>query len=208
MPILAAYKALLSSIILLSAVLGCWAGEQDGKEAAGYKLVLGIRNNAATLTQQADLDQRAQLRDRLQSAFDMRSIGEFVLGEFWSSASANERYDFIELLSDIVIQNVVDRIGGARDDAFTIERVTTARNGDVMVRSNLTLAANQNVVLDWRLRSSAQRLQVIDMIIDGRSLSVKRRDDYCDQIRANDNSVEALLIRLRERQPLVEHRSQ
>jgi len=54
------------------------------------------------------------------------------------------------------------------------------------------------VKVDWRVRNSNGTLQIIDVVIEGVSMSLTQRSDFSSVIQRGGGNVEALLEHLRK----------
>jgi ABC-type transporter MlaC component len=138
----------------------------------------------------------------LRAKFDAVAIAQRVLGPSWDQATADERYDAVQVISDLLAQAAVTQIAKYRDLSFAIRDVLYVRNGDTVVVSEFTRTdGNPPVRVDWRLSGKGETMRFVDISLDAKSMVVKYRQEATDIIRANNNSVRAFVVKIRERLP-------
>jgi phospholipid transport system substrate-binding protein len=57
----------------------------------------------------------------------------------------------------------------------------------------------KSVRIDWRIRANEGTYKVVDILVEGISMSVTKRSEFASVIRRNGDNVEALLVELRKR---------
>lgn len=141
------------------------------------------------------------LGQTLRAKFDGPAIAQNVLGRSWEQASADERYDVVQTVSDILAQAAVTQFAKYRDLQFAVRDVLHIRNGDVVVVTDFMRSDGQSVRVDWRLNVKSDTMRFVDIAVDAKSMVVKYRQEASDTIGANNNSVRAFIVSLRERLP-------
>ena len=68
---------------------------------------------------------------------------------------------------------------------------------DILVSSILKQDGGPDVRLDWRVRKKNGRHKVVDVIVEGVSMSLTQRSDFASVIQRGGGNVEALLQHLR-----------
>jgi phospholipid transport system substrate-binding protein len=134
------------------------------------------------------------------SAVDMPTVGKFVLGRYWRSATPAQRQDFMAVFEDVLMHTWANRFantsGGvklqildARPDAEQGARVDS-----VIVRER-----QEPISVVWRLRPAEGGWRVADLIVEGASMDSTYRDDYASVIAQNGGSIDALIQALRRK---------
>jgi phospholipid transport system substrate-binding protein len=143
-------------------------------------------------------EQRADAFSKLfQEDFDVRGIGRFALGRYWSSATPQQQQQFLSLFERFTVQVYSIRLGDYGGVAF---RVTGSRpNGDeTIVRSEIRRADGRTIRLDWHLADRGGQYKVTDIDADGLSLKVAEREQFASWIDKNDGRLDALFAVLRQ----------
>ncbi len=136
----------------------------------------------------------------LRAKFDVHAIAQNVLGRSWDVASADERHDVAQTISDILAQAAVTQFAKYRNMQYAVRDVLHIRNGDIVVVTDFTRSDGGSVRVDWRL-SVKSKMRFVDIAVDAKSMVVKYRQEASDTIGANNNSVRAFIVNLRERLP-------
>src|ERR1700722_13848692 len=83
------------------------------QQTPGGKFVQDLGNQAITIMADKNMapEQRSQkYRAILQNSFDMPTIGRFVLGRAWNSATPQQQQEFLKLFEQIVLKTYGDRL--------------------------------------------------------------------------------------------------
>jgi ABC-type transporter MlaC component len=137
----------------------------------------------------------------LRAKFDVVAITRSVLGSSWDQATSDARYDAVQTISDLLAQAAVTQFAKYRNLPFAVRDVLHVRNGDVVVVSEFVRSDGKPVRIDWRLSVKGETMRFVDIALDAKSMVVKYRQEATDIIRANNNSVRAFIVNLRERLP-------
>jgi len=136
--------------------------------------------------------------DVLRDAFDGPFIAQAALGTYWTTATAGDRAQFVDALTDAIVKTLVRRLGNHRNQDFAILSTKTITGGDVIVRSRLSAPAQDPLTIDWRVHRCKAQLCIADVIVGGASMTIQRRDDLADRLRANGGSLPKLIADLRK----------
>jgi ABC-type transporter MlaC component len=134
----------------------------------------------------------------IDAAFDGAAIGRTVLGMYWSTASAADRAALIDALLDAIARGIADRLANTREQDFVVLGTQVLSNGDVLVRSQFVRPIRQPTAVDWRLHRCGGKLCIGDVIVDGASVTVQRRDQVMAQLAGNGGSIPRLITDIRE----------
>jgi len=137
--------------------------------------------------------------NELKSMIDGEAIAQVVLGERFSAATAPQRTAFISALSDLVADNLVERLGGPHAEPFELGAVRTLDNGDVVVVSHVKFRDGHRGELDWRMHIKGQRQVMADVLVDGASVAIGARDQASAELSSNGGSIPALIASMRNR---------
>lgn len=144
-------------------------------------------------------DQRAQrFRDLLTTDFDIPEIARFVLGRYWRVATPDERTQYTQLFQDYIVQIYASRF---QDYGGETLKVTSAYRDDdgAFVSSSLMRPSGPPVKVDWRLRPQAPTFKIVDIMVEGVSMSVTQRDDFAAAIQEHGGKVAGLIELLKQK---------
>lgn len=143
---------------------------------------------------------KVQFRSILNKSFDIPTIARFTLGRYWRVATPAEQKEFTNLLQKVILEKYADRLLEFSGDKYTVDAAKPMDGGDTVVKSTIFPGDKPPVAFDWRLRKTAAGLKVIDLSVEGISMSVTHRTDFASTIEANGGKVSALIAALKGKQ--------
>ena len=146
-------------------------------------------------------DQRdRRFRKILKDSFDITTIARFTLGRYWRLASQDQRHAFRRLFEAFLVQAYVNRFSNLSGMRFRVAKSRPITAHDALVHSEVLLERGRAPVrVGWRVRNSDDNLRIVDVMVDGISMSVTYRDEFAAVIRSNGGKVEGLLTALRKK---------
>ena len=136
-------------------------------------------------------------RTSLEADFDLQAITHFVLGRYWETATDQERQAFSAIYKDYVVRSY-----SAMFDTFGIQRfkvtgervespATTIVRTDV-IRADSTAPAK----IDWRLLRSATGCKIVEVIVEGVSVSMALRQEVTSIMDRNGQQISGLIAQI------------
>ncbi len=148
----------------------------------------------------SDKKRKERFGDLLHNNFDMKTIARFSLGRYWRTSSKSEQEEYLKLFEDMII-NVYSKRFNSYDGQEI--KVTSARKEgkfDAIVSSIIIPKTGSEIDVDWRVRQKKNGdLKVIDIIVEGVSMSMTQRSDFASVIQRGGGKVEVLLAHLRNK---------
>lgn len=147
-------------------------------------------------------ERRQRFRDLLHRSFNVRGIGRFVLGRYWKVATEEERQEYLKLFEELVVHTYADRFSEYSGEKFAIGKVQrdAERPNYATVFSTIYRPNGQVVRVDWRARQEDdQSWRVVDIVIEGVSMSVIQRSEFASVIESKGGTVKGLIDTLREK---------
>jgi phospholipid transport system substrate-binding protein len=147
-------------------------------------------------------ERRARFRDLMHKAFNVPGIGRFVLGRYWNQATEQERQEYMSLFEELVVRTYADRFSEYSGEKFTIGKVQrdAERQNYATVFTTIFRPNGQSVRVDWRVRQEEdQSWRVVDIVIEGVSMSVTQRSEFASVIESNGGTVKGLIDTLRQK---------
>ena len=142
-----------------------------------------------------------QFRNMLRDSFDLTTIARFVLGRnSWATATPAQQKEYMELFEALVVKTYSDRFALYTGEGFKVRSSAPEGDRDVIVNSAITRpdgSPGTNVV--WRVREKDGKMGILDVVVEGVSMSVTQRQEYSSVIQRNGGNIEALLTLMRER---------
>lgn len=150
----------------------------------------------------SDTEREKRVRTMLRQNFDVKTIGQFVLGRHWRTATEKERTEYLNLFEDMIVTTYAQRFEEYAGQQFkaTGSKPASSKSKDHIVQSTVIQKDGPPVKVEWRVRNFGSTPKVIDVLIENVSMSVTQRADFDAVINSGGGKVEALLESLRKRQ--------
>ncbi|MBY0428587.1 MAG: ABC transporter substrate-binding protein [Alphaproteobacteria bacterium] len=140
--------------------------------------------------------------DMLVEDFDLDLLGKFALGPTnWRSATPAQRQEYQKLFEKLVVQIYNDRFSLYHGETWKVVDGKPEDDRDTYV-SGLIIKPNPSappVKVDWRVRNKGGHQQVIDVIVEGVSMTVTQRSEFAAVIQKNGGDLDAFLKTLSDR---------
>lgn len=142
--------------------------------------------------------QQQAFRALLRDAFDLQTIGRFALGQYWRVATPAQRQEYQGLFEQMVITVYSDRFGTYSGQTLKVDSVKMLNDTDAMVTSYVVAkTGGEPIRVDWRVRYGAERYRVVDVVVEGVSMSVTQRSDFAGVINQGGGDVGVLIDHLK-----------
>ena len=147
---------------------------------------------------QAEKDKRfAKL---FNEALDLDSIGQFVLGRNWRTATADQRKEFIKVYRQLNVSTWSKRFDEFKGKQFIFKGTAPSNStGQVFVNSVVPMEQGEPAKVVWRVREKNGQYKVVDIIIENVSLAITARNEYTAFIKNNKGGVDALIANLKSK---------
>lgn len=135
----------------------------------------------------------------LEQSFDMNTIGRFSLGTYWRQATPQQQQEYLRLFKDYVINIYSQRFQEYNDQRFETRGARKESERDTIVTSAIIdPRSGAQTRVDWRVRERNGKYQIVDVIVEGVSMSVTQRSDFSSVIQRGGGNVDVLLQTLRQ----------
>ena len=147
-----------------------------------------------SMTQEA---KKAEFRQLLNDSFDMSTIGRFSLGTYWRTATPAQQQEYQKLFNDMIVKVYSKRFSDYKGQKFEV-RSARPEGKDSVVTSFIVPSDGPQVQVDWRVRNKGGSYKVVDIIVEGVSMSQTQRADFASVIQRGGGKVDVLLQHLRQ----------
>jgi phospholipid transport system substrate-binding protein len=148
----------------------------------------------------AEQERYKRFRELLKQNFDLPVMGRFVLGRYWRDATDQERQDYLKLFEDLIVATYAQRFADYKGESFKILGSQPEADKGVLVQSQITrLDPPQPIKVDWRVVKGEPGLRIVDVVVEGVSLSVTQRSEFASVIQRNGGKIAGLLEALRSK---------
>lgn len=171
------------------------------KGAAAQKFIDNMGKRAISFLSNEALSQaqkEREFRKLLRSSFDLSTIGRFALGRNWKVATAKEKKEYQRLFENMVVEVYAARFNDYQGQEFNVSGFRDNGKKDVLVTSYIVPDTGSKVQVDWRVRNKNGKHKIIDVIIEGVSMSLTQRSDFSSVIQRGGGNIEVLLAHLRQ----------
>jgi phospholipid transport system substrate-binding protein len=149
-------------------------------------------------------DREARVREILQNNFDVQAIGKFALGAYWNSASEAQRKEYMDLFETMIVQTYTTKFENYSGQELKVGNSVSGGDKDSIVSSQILQKDGPPINVQWRVRDEGGGPRVVDVVVDGISMSVTQRSDFAATIQNGGGTVEALLTAMRSHQKLAD----
>lgn len=186
------------------------ATDSSGDTKGAGKVQVGAQNFIDSMAQRA-LDflsngQQTQsqktesFRRLLEENYDMETIGRFTLGRYWKVATPQQRTEYQKLFKKRVVDVYSQRFNNYKGQKFEVVSSRPEGESDTLVRSLIVPAdGSSDIAVDWRVRYKDGRYRVVDVVVEGVSMSVTQRSDFAAVIQQGGGDVQALIDHLKQK---------
>jgi len=141
-----------------------------------------------------------RFRELLSHNFDVPVIGKWVLGRYWRTATDGEKEEYLKLFEDYVVITYVERFDQYSGEVIKVVKSVADPGKDALVFSEIHRpTGGEPIRIDWRVRSHSDIYKIIDVYVEGISMSQSQRKEFTSVIRANGGTVAGLLDVLRKK---------
>lgn len=172
-------------------------------DATAYTFIEALSGEVAQVATATDIpaDERdARVQAMFDERVDIRTIARFILGPHWRTASDDERDEFTAVFRGLMINAVAKHAGKFLSAPMEIERVVPVENAkrpEALVMCRIKTDSGSTMPLAWRVRAGEDGPQVVDIVFNGISLIMTKRDEYQSVLRANSGDVNALIAQMK-----------
>ena len=179
------------------------AGTLDqAQQTPAGKFIQDLGNHAIAIMANKSLNQTqrsSQYRTILHDAFDLQTIGHFVIGRAWNSATPDQQQEYMKLFEDLIVKIYGDRLNFYSGEGFHIKGVRQESDQDTIVNSEVTHPGGaQPTLIDWRVRQTNGKEAIVDVVVAGVSQSVTQRQEYSSIIQRDGGKIDGLLDLMRQ----------
>lgn len=159
-----------------------------GQQAIGF-----LSNDKLSISQK-----EAEFRKLLKRNFDMETIARFASGKNWKTATSEQQKEYLKLFENMIVEVYSARFNDYKGEEFDVASFRDNGKKDILVTSYIVPDNGSKVQVDWRVRNRDGQYKIIDVIIEGVSMSLTQRSDFSSVIQRGGGEFEILLSHLRK----------
>jgi phospholipid transport system substrate-binding protein len=172
-------------------------------EVSPSEFIAGLGERAVSALTSPDLsrgEREARFRELLDSHFDVPTIGKFVLGRYWRTATEEEKQEFLGLFEEFLVKGYARRFAEYSGETFEVRNVRQESGGESLVQSLVIRPGAENVRVDWRvLGTDDGGFRIVDVVVEGLSMAATQRDEFASVIQSKGGKVAGLIEVLRQK---------
>ncbi len=194
-------RAFLAAACAAGLLLSAPAAADPAISPAEFIASLGDRAvSALTGRELTGKERETRFRELLSSHFDVPTIGKFVLGRYWRSASEEEKQEFLALFEELLIKSYARRFAEYSGESFEVRGVRSEPDGFATVQSLVVRPSAENIRVDWRIHATGDdQFRIVDVIVEGLSMAITQRDEFASVIQSKGGKVAGLIETLRSK---------
>jgi phospholipid transport system substrate-binding protein len=188
--------------LLLAALLPISAMAQTGETASDYINRAGNQALSILATKGVkSAEGNAEFNQFMQDNFDIPAIGKFVLGRAANTATPAQMDEYNRLFSTLVRQIYTERLSAFSGETFKVTgQRAEGSNGDQTVSTQIIHTNGAPATnTDWRVRPSNGGWKIVDVSVEGVSMSVTQRSEFASVIQRSGGKIDGLLQMLRQK---------
>ena len=169
--------------------------------AGAQKFIDGMAQRALDFLADAALshEQKSnEFRKLLQDSFDMETIGRFALGRYWRTATPEQRKEYQKLFREMVVQVYSERFRDYEGQHVETRSFRIDGDNDTIVTSFIVPQDGAEIQVDWRVRYKNSHYQIVDVVVEGVSMSVTQRSDFSSVIQRGGGDIQVLISHLKK----------
>lgn len=193
------FAAAVMGAVLLSVIGGQRAAASDDPASA---FIQSLGDQAIAVLQDKDkytfAEREAAFRKVMVTGFDIPTVGRFVLGRHWKTATKQQRNEYMTIFVDFIVRVYASRFASYGGEQFNVRSVIDDESGDKIVRAQIVRPSGGDpIAADFRVRLKKDKHKVIDVTVEGISMLHTHRVEFASVI--NRKGIDGLLEDLRAR---------
>jgi phospholipid transport system substrate-binding protein len=172
----------------------------DVSQSGAQSFIDGMAGRAIEFLGNSSMSQAAKkqkFEQLLRESFDMDTIGRFALGRYWKTATDAQKKEYMTLFRRMIIEVYSGRFSDYKGQKFETRGARPEGDKDTLVTSFIIPSDGPEIQVDWRVRHKDGRYRVVDVIVEGVSMSVTQRSDFAAVIQRGGGDIGVLLTHLR-----------
>ncbi|MDY0029764.1 MAG: ABC transporter substrate-binding protein [Pseudobdellovibrionaceae bacterium] len=194
-PALSVHAPAASASVLVS------VSEKDDQGALDFVKSTAEKGLTFLSDPESSQDQKKrEFKKLLDNSFDLDTIGRFVLGKYWNSATPDQQKEYNSLFRKMVVEVYAGRFSDYKGQKFEVKSVRAISSKDALVTSFIyPESGGEPIQVDWRVRKTGAIYKVVDVLVTGVSMSVTQRSDFASVIQRGGGNIDVLIDYLKNK---------
>lgn len=147
-------------------------------------------------------ERERRFRSILKEHFAVEAIGQWVLGASWRRTTEAERKEYLVLFEDLIVATYVNRFENYKGQQLKVTDSQMKGDDDALIYTQIDMQDGTDPLkVDWRVRQrrSDGAFKIVDVIVEGISMSQTQRSEFASVIHKHGGEIAPFLDELRER---------
>ncbi len=167
--------------------------DTDGPKAEAFMGDIGQHViNLLTDKKISDQERADQFRAILDSKFNLKSVGKFVLGRHWKQATDDQKQKFLQLFKETTVASYSTRFKEYSTEKFEILGHRQESDGGVTVLTHIVRPKGEPIPIDWKIFEKNGEYRIYDVILEGISMGITQRSEFSAVIQKGGNGIESI----------------
>ena len=171
----------VGALLIWAAVPALFAEDIDVVTATPEATIDSLQRGLVAVAEDAELsvEQRYErLHPVVTATHDLAYIAELAVRRHWDELDAGQRARYLAAFETLSVMTYASRFGNVTSDSFIA--VTTPRESadSADVHSAIRASDGEEVSLDYSLRRTGERWQIVNIVADGVSDLALKRAEY------------------------------
>ena len=187
------FKACLVLGLLLVATVSAQEAQKEklqGMIDAALEVIYSDTNTTLSA-----YEKQAQVREKLESSYDLDVMIRYAIGKNWRRMNEQEQLEVLELVKQLVIKAYVMGLDGKDRPSITLGELTEIGKARIEIESTMVLDTKTYYIL-YRLRQMKSGWQIYDIVAENVSVSSNYRGQIDDHFRKGSGA--DLIARLKD----------
>lgn len=198
--------------VLAAVVAGATSAPAAELEKGAEQFIQALAKQAVdslTDTKVSRAERIRRFRDMFHKNFAVEAIGRWVLGRHWRTATETERAEYLKLFEDLMVVSYVDRFAEYAGESLRVNKAVPENETTATVFSEIIRPhQSQPVRVDWRVGRKDATYKIVDVVVEGTSMSNTLRADFTATINQKGGAVSGLLEELRKKTESLKEEAQ
>jgi len=130
-----------------------------------------------------EASRRAALRAIFLESFDTVAIARFALGRYWRVATEAQKARYLDMFPTYVADIYAGRLSNYAGEVFAVLRERTSDATRTLVNAEIRRPDGGTLKIDFRVHRTADGFRTFDVLVEGLSLLITKRDEFATVIR-------------------------